>query len=473
MSAAADIRARDVVAWSDGNLLSGDADLLFESVSIDTRSCEPGALFFAIRGPRHDAHRFLLQACERGATGLVVERTRARGQSLPAGVACIEVDDSTRALGAVASGHRARFRGPLLAITGSSGKTTTKEMCASVLAALGPCLATHGNLNNEFGVPLTLLRRQPADRSAVIELGMNHRGEIARLAEIARPQIGLVTNIGTAHIEFLGSRDEIAQEKGDLYAALPSDGIALVNLDDERVAAQARRAACRQLTYARGRAAEVSEQGVRFDAGRFHIRIHAAGQTRDVAVRGLADTTVINALAACAAGLAAGARLEDVCEGLAAYQPIRGRMTPVRGAGAITVVDDTYNANPDSLRAALLAVRELAERDASQGARAIAVLGDMGELGDAADAAHREAGALAAGLGFGALLALGERAALVCEGALAAGMKSDDVHIARSHDDAAERVSGLARSGDWVLVKGSRSMQMERVVDALETQESH
>jgi UDP-N-acetylmuramoyl-tripeptide--D-alanyl-D-alanine ligase len=467
VSGAVPFSAGDVARWAGGDLLRGDADARAIGASIDTRTLREGSFFFAIRGPNHDGHDHLAMAADAGARGLVVERGRGALVAADGPLAIVEVDDTTRALGAVAHGHRAGFRGPLIALTGSSGKTTTKEMCATVLSVQAPCLATRGNLNNEYGLPLTLLEREPKHELAVIELGMNHRGEIARLAAIAEPRIGLVTNIGTAHIEFLGSLQEIASEKGDLYAALPAGGVACANLDDPRVAEQARRAPCPALGYGRSAKAAIRAHSVHFEAGRFAFEIAAPEASCEVAVRGLSETTVINALAATAVGLAAGLSLGQVAQGLTSYQPIAGRMTPVVLGSGVTLIDDTYNANPDSMAQALESLRTLAS-----GAHAIAVVGDMGELGDAADPAHRETGARAARLGIDALFALGERAPLVCQGAIEAGLSADAVATVTSHDDAAERVAALARPGDWVLIKGSRAMHMERVVAALEGSEA-
>ena len=224
----AQLRAADVAEWTGGVLRQGSPATELGGVSIDTRTLAAGELFVAIAGPNHDAHSFLAKAAAAGAGGLLI----LRGRPLPAEVKpelpVIEVADTTRALGALAAGHRARFEGPVVAITGSNGKTTTKEMCAAILGWAAPCLKTQGNLNNEFGVPLTLLRRRESDRSIVVEIGMNHRGEIAPLAAIARPSVGVVTNVGSAHIEHLGSREAIALEKGDLLAALPAGGTAVI-----------------------------------------------------------------------------------------------------------------------------------------------------------------------------------------------------------------------------------------------------
>ena len=419
-------------------------------------------LFVAIRGPRHDAHEFLTEAVAAGAAGLVVERGRALPEAA-AGCAVIAAPDTTRALGALAAGHRASFAGPVIAITGSNGKTTCKEMCAAILGSLAPCLSTQGNLNNEYGLPLTLLQREAKHRSVVVELGMNHRGEIARLAAIAQPTIGVITNIGTAHIEFLGSRDEIGREKGDLVAALPAEGVAVLNGDDPRALDQAARTRARVLRFGLGPEAEVraervtslGERGYAFDL------VHD-GVRQAVHVAGLGEATVPNALAAAGAALASGCSVADTAQGLAAYQPVGGRMEPVALPRNIIVINDTYNANPQSMEVALRGLASL-----RGGSRGVAVLGDMGELGESADEAHRAAGRLVAELGLDFLFTLGPRAEQTARGALDAGMEPARVHVGRDHDELGAALRGMLRGNDWVLVKGSRSMRMERVVDVL------
>lgn len=451
--------AEDVVRWTGGERVAGDAGARFSSVSIDTRTLAAGALFVAVRGPHHDAHDYLDRALAAGAAGLLVER----GRTLPQSCAAVAVDDTTVSLGTLAAGHRSGFDGPLIAITGSNGKTTTKDMCAAILAQAGPTLSTPGNLNNQFGLPLTLLSREPDQRFAVVELGMNHRGEIAALARIARPTVGVVTNVGAAHIEFLGTQEDIAKEKGDLFAALPEDGIAVANADDARVVAQAERGPARTLFFGCAPGADVRAASVKDDEACFHFTLLSPEGSVPVQVAGLGETTVTNALAAAAAALAAGASLQHVADGLAAFAGVRGRMQPRSLTGGLRVIDDSYNANPESVAAAL---RSLARLRGSH--RTLAVLGDMGELGDATTQAHRRAGALAAELGIDFLLALGEHADAVAQGARSAGMAPERVHVEASHEDAAHRVRALMGADDWVLVKGSRSMRMERVVEAME-----
>jgi UDP-N-acetylmuramoyl-tripeptide--D-alanyl-D-alanine ligase len=457
----------DAQRWTGAERLAGAADALCTSVAIDSRRVAPGALFVAIRGPNHDAHAFLADTVRAGATALLVERAAfaAAGgaAALPGAPAVLAVEDTTAALGALAAGHRRTVSIPVIAITGSNGKTTTKEMMAAILASRAPCLKTEGNLNNQFGLPLTLLRLAPEHRAAVVEIGMNHPGEIAPLAAIAAPTVGVITNVGTAHIEHLGSQDGIAREKGALFEALGADAVAVANADDPRVLAQLARTRARPLRFGRAAGADVRAEaeaglpggGVSFElatpAGRATVRVHGDG-----------TVLVINALAAAAGALAAGASLDEIAAGLAAVRPPAGRMARLALPCGVTVLDDTYNANPQSMEVAL---RSLAALKGAQ--RGIAVLGDMGELGATAPAAHRAAGRLAAELGVELLFAVGNHAGEVLAGAREAGLPAERGVAAGDAGELAERVRGALRGGDWVLVKGSRSMRMERIVQAL------
>ncbi|MBW2241440.1 MAG: UDP-N-acetylmuramoyl-tripeptide--D-alanyl-D-alanine ligase [Deltaproteobacteria bacterium] len=469
----------ELVGWTQGRLSSGNADVQLKAVSTDTRTLSAGALFIAIRGPHHDAHDHLAAALEAGAAALLIERSTTATEDC--NVPVIVVSDTTAALGALAAGHRNAFKGPVVGITGSNGKTTTKEMCAAILSLRGPCLKNRGNLNNAYGLPLTLLEREAAHEALVVELGMNHRGEIAPLAAIARPTIGVITNVGSAHIEHLGSQEEIAEEKGDLIAALPAEGVAVLNADDPRVMAQAPRTPAPILRFGKEQTADVRAENIRtteaggfaFDlvtaegiveAGRWPAVVAGlveAGRWPAV-VAGLGEPTVINALAAAAAAFAAGAAPETVVRGLAAYAGVSGRMARIALPGGVVVIDDTYNANPQSMEAAL---RSLVNR--SRGGRAFAVLGSMGELGPASEAAHRELGRLAGELGVAALSSYGEHAETLAEGAISGGLSVADVCVAKTHEELAAHLSPRLRSGDWVLVKGSRAMAMENVVALL------
>ena len=457
----ASLRAGEAAAWMGGVLLQGSPGAELLGVSIDTRTLAAGELFVAIVGPHHDAHLFLATAVAAGAGGLVIERGRSLPPELKPDLCVIEVADTTQALGALAAGHRAGFRGPVVAITGSNGKTTTKEMCAAILGLHAPCLKTQGNLNNQFGVPLTLLRRRENDRSVVVEIGMNHRGEIAPLAAIAKPSVGVVTNVGSAHVEHLGSREAIALEKGDLLAALPADGTAVIPFDDRF--GLARRTQAAVVRFGRDAGADVRAEQVReLHAGGFAFELVTPLGRVAARVAGLGEATLVNALAAAAAAQAAGASLEALAAGLARFVPAHGRLERIDLARGVVLIDDTYNANPQSMEVAL---RMLAQRR-GQG-RGLAVLGEMGELGALAPEAHRELGRLAAALGIDALYALGTHAQRVADAAAAAGMPKERIAVFGDLDELAERVARELAPGDWVLVKGSRSARMERIVERL------
>lgn len=456
-------RVDELCAFTGGSLIRGRADQCFSGTRIDSREVTANDLFVAIVGPNHDAHRFVADVLQSGAAGALVESDRLE-ETLPRGDGfLVHVEDTTRALADLARGHRASFAGPLIGITGSNGKTTTKELCADILSGVGPTLATRGNLNNNFGVPLTLLRREAPDRFAIIEMGMNHRGEIADLAAIAQPTIGVLTNVGTAHIEFLGSRETIAQEKGDLLAALPSSGTAVVGRDDPLAFAQAARTPARVLSFGRDPKAELCASHVRFlSEGAYAFQFDTPFGRGEIRVPGLAETIVENALAAAGGALAAGVDFEAVAAGLARHAGVPGRMQPRPFPNDVLVIDDTYNANPQSMQNAL----ETLSRLASKGRRH-AVLGPMGELGDAADAAHREAGRLVAALGLDELYALGDAAELMASGAREAGLPEDRIHIESDHAALAGRLEARLAEGDRVLVKGSRAATMERVIELL------
>lgn len=457
----------DCVRWTNGERVQGPDDTRLSGVAIDSRRVTAGQLFVAIVGPNHDAHRFIPQALEQKAGALLVAGDHALDAKTPADLPVIAVADTTVALGAVAAGHRSLFRGPVIAITGSSGKTTTKEMCAAILETAAPCLKSEGNLNNEFGLPLSLLRREARHERIVVELGMNHRGEIARLAAIARPDVALVTNVGLAHVEFLGSREEIAQEKGDLYAALSADGVAIANLDDELATAQAGRCAGKVIGFSANGGGDIRSEKPHFLPEGVHaFELVTPEGKAAVRVAGLGATTVTNATAAAAASLAAGVTLNDVVRGLAAYRAPAGRMAPCALPSGSMLIDDSYNANPGSLRASLTALADLARTG-----RGFAVLGDMGELGGAGEQAHRDAGRWVAELGIDFLYALGDFAEQSVTAAVEGGLAPDHACVVRDHLDAARRVQAQLAPGDWVLVKGSRAMEMERVVQALQADE--
>jgi UDP-N-acetylmuramoyl-tripeptide--D-alanyl-D-alanine ligase len=454
----------EVLAATGGDLVRLGARTAFPGVTTDTRGLRPGELFVAIRGDAHDGHEFLADAAERGAGAVVVERPHA-DRPLACGV--IAVRDSLSALGDLAAFHRRRHRPRIVAVTGSNGKTTTKEMLAAILErALGPgrILRTTGTQNNLVGLPLTLLRLG-GEEAAILELGMNGPGEIWRLAQIAEPDVGVITCVAPAHLEGLGSIHGVAQAKAELYRRLRPSATAVVNADDPLVLAAARAFPGRKIAFGTTDVAElavgaraIADHGL--DGTEFSLVVERADLPVRLAVPGRHNVT--NALAAAAAAHALGIGVHAVQAGLEAFQPPGMRMEVTQLPTGVTVLNDAYNANPASMVAAL---RTLA---ASRGRRRIAVLGEMRELGAGSAAAHRELGATAAGARVDALFLLGEHAEDVRAGAASAGLPAERIAVAASHEDLAARLAGYCRAGDLVLLKGSRGAAMEQVLRRLQ-----
>ena len=443
------IRMRlDEAAAALGLAVAGE-DVVFHGVSTDSRTTAPDALFVAVRGPRFDGHDFVAAARARGAAAAVVERE----PDTP--IPFIRARDSVRALGELAAVWRRRFRDlVLVGITGSNGKTTVKEMAAAIFRTLGPVSATRGNLNNEIGVPLTLCDLEAGHRTAVVELGANHRGEIAALTDLARPSVGVITQCAPAHLEGFGSVEGVARAKGELFERLPDDAVAVVNADDPyaplwRELARPRRC----ISFGAGPDADVRVCATS-GGGRSNLSLDTPAGTVaiDLALPGAHNA--FNAGAAAAAAIAAGVGLDAVREGLAAVRPAKGRLQSKRGPRGAEIIDDTYNANPVSLRAGL---RVLGAKPAPRWL----VLGDMAELGPEGASLHAQAGRHARCHGVERLLAVGELS----------------VEAARAFGDGATHFPDCAALVDrlrdelprdaTVLVKGSRSMAMERVVDAI------
>jgi UDP-N-acetylmuramoyl-tripeptide--D-alanyl-D-alanine ligase len=430
--------------------LQGDGRVRFTRVSTDSRTLEAGALFVAIRGDRFDGHDHAAQAVSRGAAGLLVER------ALDLPVPQVLIADSRRALGLAAAAWRARFELPLIAVTGSNGKTTVTQMIATILAqAVGEKkrLATRGNLNNDIGLPLMLFELNAQHRLAVLELGMNHPGEIESLAQLARPTVALVNNAQREHQEFMTSVEATAIENGAAIDALPADGVAIFPADDACAPIWRRIAGTRRvLDFAREGEATVTADVQRAGNGT-RLSIASPAGLIDVELQVGGAHNVHNALAATAAAVAVGVSAADIAAGLAAFTPVKGRGVRHALPSGALVIDDSYNANPDSVRAAIDLLATLP-------APRTLVLGDMGEVGDQAAAFHREVGAYAAERGIDALLALGE-ATRDSTAAFGAGAR---------HFDAVEPLTAAAAEAavaGTLLVKGSRFMRMERVVQAL------
>ena len=443
-----------------GRLSPAGARVTVTGISTDSRSVCPGELFVPLRGEKFDGHDFLTQAVRRGAAACLSEDVIA-GFPVPV----IQVANTLQALGDLAAAIRRDFSGPVVAVTGSSGKTTTKEMLASILSGTAPGLKTEGNFNNLVGLPLTLFRLAPEDCWAVLEMGMSARGEIARLAEIALPDVGIITNVGPAHLETLHGLDGVARAKGELFAALKAGGTAVINADDERVAQLPVANGVRRLHYGFFASAEIRAEEVAVAGAAVSFRLILPEGAWPVTLAVAGRHNVYNALAAAAAAAALAVPAAAIVRGLQNFRGDHGRMELVDLGNGTVLIEDTYNANPLSVRAALTALDEM-----GGGGRRIAVLGDMLELGAAAAELHRQIGAEAAQR-CDFLILLGGMAGETAAGARQQGMAADRVQIVSSHVEAADRLRSLLRPGDRLLVKGSRGMQMEKVGAALRDSE--
>jgi UDP-N-acetylmuramoyl-tripeptide--D-alanyl-D-alanine ligase len=436
----------ETAAATEGRLRG--TDVRYGGVSTDTRGIAAGELFVALRGERFDGHEFLGMAKARGAAAAMVDARFSGAAPLPV----VVVDDTRQGLGRLARHWRARFSPAVIGIAGANGKTTTKEMLASILrahAGEAAVLATQGNLNTDIGVPLTLLGMNAAHRYCAVELGMNHAGEMAWLAAIAQPTIGLVTNAQREHMEFLGSVEASARENAQVYRVLPADGVAVVNADDACRAIFVEAAGARRVVeFGLGRQAVTGGYALKPLSSEIVVRTPAGEARATLAIAGAHNAH--NALAAAACAHAAGIPLAAVGKGLDAFRPYAGRMQEKRTPGGGTLIDDSYNANPDSVRAAIDVL-------AACPAPTVLVLGDMGEVGALGPQFHREVGAYARDRGIGALYALGE-ASREAVAAFGQGAR---------HFASAEHLQAALPAAATVLVKGSRFMRMERVVAAL------
>ena len=428
-----------------------NADSSFNGVSIDSRAIKPGELFVALTGPRFDGHDYLNDVAGKGAVGALVEREVAES-TLPQ----LLVDDTRQALGQLGALNRAAYTGPVAAITGSSGKTTVKEMLASILRTRGPVHATRGNLNNDLGVPLTLLELAPEHTAAVIELGASRLGEIAYTVAMTKPQVAILNNAGTAHVGEFGGPEKIVEAKGEIIEGLAADGVAVLNLDDKAFEIWKTRAAGRKvLTFALSNiAADFHASDLDRDArGCPAFNLHSPEGVERVQLNLLGIHNVGNALAAAAAAHALGVSLFGIATGLGAVQPVKGRTVAQLASNGQRVIDDTYNANPTSMCAAVDILTGFS-------GRTVLVLGDIGELGEWAEQGHRDVGEYARGK-VSALYAVGP---MMAHAVQAFGPQA--FHFSTQ----AELIQALSAEQDpdtTILIKGSRSAAMENIVAAL------
>ena len=450
---------------TSGKLLCGSRDQSFSHIFIDSRQITGSSVFVAILGDVHDGHKFLTDVVARGVQGLIVQLDKTSALPLSDwerdGIACLAVEDTTRALGDVAAYNRRRSNASVIGITGSNGKTTTRQMTAAIVSQRYTTLATAGNFNNQIGLPLTLLNLASNHQWAVLELGTNYPGEIARLAEICEPDIGVITNIGPAHLEGLGSIEGVAREKGSLVANMEPTGRAVLNADDPRVFRLADRIEAKVILYGFSAKAAIRATDIEESKAHSSFSLQLAGDGVSVRLKAPGRFMVANALAAAAVGYLLELSPKQIKAGLEAFTPVSGRMTIFHPDNGLHIIDDSYNANPESMKAALASLQKL-----SAGARSIFVAGDMLELGAHAASLHHEIGAQAAKSGISRLYARGEFADRVTAGACHAGFPAEDA-ITGSREDIVADLANWLNSGDWILVKGSRGMAMEKVVEGL------
>ncbi len=466
------LTAARIANLSGGRVVMGDAHAEATGVTLDHRQLKPGNLFIALPGRRVDGHQFVTAAFRSGAAGALVREAWLQERETQPLLAelrqqssgfLVSVPDTLTGFHQLAAGYRRLFQIPVIGVTGSNGKTTTKDLIYSILRQAGPTLRTEKNLNTEYGVPLTLLALEASHRWAVLEMGMRGLGQIALLARLAAPSIGVVTNVGPVHLELLGSLENIALAKGELVEALPAEGFAVLNADDPWVRAMASRTRARVLEYGLQegelRAERVDSRG---PAG-LELQVVWRGEARVLSVPLVGRHNAYNVLAAVGACLALGVSWETIAAGLAApaLTGMRLQVQPLPGGGWL--IDDAYNASPASMRAALAVVAELA----AQGGRSVAVLGEMLELGPLREEAHRQLGQEVAQRGIDWLVAVGDGGRLIAEAAEAAGLPRERCWWVNDAAQAAVVVPPHLQPGDVILVKASRGIRLEQVVEAV------
>jgi UDP-N-acetylmuramoyl-tripeptide--D-alanyl-D-alanine ligase len=457
------LRLEQLAELCEARLIRGEPGRLVDRISIDSRALGRGDCFVALRGPRFDGHEFVPDVARLGASAAVVSDP-TRAMNSPSALALLQVQDTLTALHKLATNYR-RLMPPttrLIAVTGSSGKTTTKQLIASVLGERFNVVESSGNNNNRIGVPLNLLRLDAAHDYGVFELGTNRPGEIAELAEMVRPDIGVITNVGLGHVELLGDEAGVAREKGSLFAVLPrnGDGLAVINVDDKWCHELRARTNATVVTVGIDNFADIRASEIKIN-GDVKFRLNIAKKREDVIVRlkTLGRHQIYNALQAAAIGYFAGMDMDEIRVGLEHAEFPRMRMESIVVDG-VRFVNDCYNANVVSMKAALQMIRET-----PCNGRKIAVLGDMLELGEWTQSAHGDIGAIAANCGLALLITVGQSARLIAQAAVESGMETHRVLPLGTTVEAGETVRTLAQNGDFVLVKGSRRLQLERIVE--------
>jgi len=455
--------ARELIEATGGKALRGGIQWQCQGISTDTRTLAAGNLFVALQGENFDGSDYLEKAAQ-AAAGLLIQFNRQNKlASVPENVPVIGVSDTLHAYGSIASRWRRSFAIPVVAITGSSGKTSTKEMIAAIVARTRKILKTEGNFNNQIGLPFTLLKLQKAHQLAVVEMGTNTPGEIARLAAIARPDIGLITNIGPAHLEGFGSLRAIAKEKGSLWKGMAGQGTAIINNDDPAISALAFAWEGKRLSFGLREGADITARNIaQAGAGGIHFNLFIAGSPVAVFLAATGLHNVKNALAAASVAWELGIDRAEIAAGLADFRPVSGRTEVRRLLNGAHLIIDSYNANPSSVAEALKTLQEVRGEG-----KAIAILGDMLELGKAAKKWHREIGAIAAAGTINFLFLKGNLVRCLAEEAIKSGFPRESVTFFEKPEEVVSRLRPLLEKGDWVLVKGSRKMKMDAVAEEI------
>lgn len=463
----------DIQRACGGRLLRGPRERIWGGVSTDSRSIRPGDLFFALVGPNFNGSDFIEKAVENGAGGVVAQPEgldSARIEALPPDITVLSVSDTLQALGDVAAEWRSIAHPLVIAVTGSGGKTTTKEMIFEIVSGRYTAQKNLGNFNNLIGLPLTVLDLELQSELAVLEMGMNSPGEISRLCEIARPNVGLITNIRPAHVGMLGGIENIAKAKGEILEHISRGGTFIKNLDDQWIDRITQDHRGRVVTFSAHKPADVRLVGWTQEPERgSRVRMELRGREVDVQGRFYGEHNVMNALAAAATGVALMMDTEAIVAGLEKFVPVDKRMKLYRLASGVNLMDDSYNANPDAMELSLKTVAGLCK---SEGGRLIAVLGDMGELGEYAEAAHRKIGRNLADVQAAETYYLGAMFPHVLQGAEEGGMDPKLVRSFQDHDSLIATLRKGIKKNDWILVKASRSMKLERIVNALRENEA-
>jgi len=455
---------KDVLKATAGTLVSGAQEFLFYGISTDSRLISKGNLFIALKGENFDGHDFVMRALKQGAVGILVHDEEKINQ-IPKDktFVIIKVTDTLTALGDLAHEWRKKFPIPVIGLTGSSGKTTTKEMIAAIISRKKNILKTEGNLNNLIGVPQTIFRLTSKHELMILEMGTNTRGEIKRLTQIAEPNIGLITNIGPAHLAGFGSIDVVREEKNDLLLNLPPSGVAIINLDDEAITIVSEKWNGRKITFSMSPNADVTVRDIEkngIKGIRFNLVIGGSAQKVEMKIAGLHH--VYNAMAATAAAVAAGIDYKTIAKGLAVFRPFSGRMEMIKLHNGAFLLDDSYNANPASVREALMTLKDL-----KNGHNGYVFLGDMLELGADAVEMHRKIGMLIATIGINTLFLQGDFSEVTAAGAMEGGLSPENIFFLSGDEKGITYLKKHLKKGDWILVKGSRRMKMEKIVSQI------